>query len=376
MPRPRCLFGRSGPLVATLAGLALTPHLSVAQGTDTAVQAPTATTPQAPLLVEIVTARLAPVSISVSLTGTIEAEDSYAAAFREGGQIVEMTVDVDDRVGAGEILARVDPTRAEAAEAAARASVGAAEAALRQAEQARDRAASLLESGAGTQAQLDAAAEAFLTARSARDQVATQLAKAERALEDTVLRAVEDAIVTERLADPGEVVGAGQTVLTLASEGGREAVFFAPDLPGLDSFVGQPIGLTLLQSDSASFEATLSEVSPVVAETGTVEVKVALTEDQGADLPIGTPVEAQAELVEGPAITVPWNALTATADGPAVWTVDPDSMAVRLTPVAVAGYADDTVQITQGLAEGDLVVGAGSHALYSGRIVTPAEVTP
>ena len=310
------------------------------------------------------------------LTGSIEAQDSYAASFREGGQIVELNIDVDDRVGAGEILARVDPTRVEAAAAAARASVGAAEAALHQAEQARDRAASLLDSGSGTQAQLDAAAEAFLTARSARDQAAAQLAKAERALEDTVLRAVEDAIVTERFADPGEVVGAGQPVLTLAGEGGREAVFFAPDAAGLQGFVGQPVRLTLLEGERASFEAALSEVSPVVAETGTVEVKVALAGDQGAGLPIGTPVEGQAELAQGLAVTVPWNALTATAGGPAVWTVDPATMAVRLTPVTVASYGDEIVQIIDGLTEGDLVVGAGSHALYAGRIVTPAEITP
>jgi membrane fusion protein, multidrug efflux system len=369
MPQPPRLLRCSVPLVGILAGLALTPDQGMAQE-------PPAAMAETPLLVEIATARSAQMSIDIRLTGTIQAEDSYAASFREGGQIVEMNVDVDDRVEAGEVLARVDPTRAAAAAAAARALVGAAEAALRQAEQARDRAVSLLESGTGTQAQLDAAAEAFLMARSSRDQAATQLIKAEQALEDTVLRAVGDAIITERFADPGEVVGAGQSVMTLASESGREAVFLAPDVAGLNSFVGQSVRLIVLEGDDASFEAALSEVSPVVAETGTVEVKVALAAEQGADLPIGTPIEAEAELVQGRAITVPWSALTAMAEGPAVWTVDPDSMAVRLTPVMVAGYADDVVQIIEGLTEGDLVVGAGSHALYPGRIVTPAEGTP
>ena len=64
------------------------PHLSMAQGMDTAAQAHVPVPAEAPLLVEIVTVRSAPVSIGIRLTGTIEAEDTYAAAFREGGQIV------------------------------------------------------------------------------------------------------------------------------------------------------------------------------------------------------------------------------------------------------------------------------------------------
>ena len=369
MRRSGTLFSPLVPVIAVLGGLALTSHPGQTQG----MEPPTAGAAKAPLPVEIVTARVEPVNITVRLTGSIEAEDRYTVAFREGGQILEMNVDVDDRVKAKDVLARVDPSRAEAAAAAARASVVAAEAALRLAEQGRDRAARLLESGAGTQAQLDTAAEAFLTARSSRDQAAAQLAKAEQALEDTVLVAAEDAIVTERLTDPGEVVSPGQSVLAMASAKGRKAVFFAPDVPGLNSFVGQPVRLTPLERTEKSFEAALSEVSLIVAETGTVEIEVALAEDQGADLPIGAPVEAQAELVQEPAIAVPWNALTATADGPAVWTVDPDTMAAHLRAVTVASYADVVVQIADGLAEGDLVVGAGSHELYPGRTVTPME---
>ena len=369
MTRHRSWTKRRGMLAAALAGTTLLPWPSqVGRGAD-------ASGTEAPLLVEIVTAEVAPVTLAITLTGTIEAENTYTASFRVGGQVIEVAVDVDGQVEPGEVLARVDPTQAEAAAAAARASLSAAEAALRQAEQARDRATSLLARGAGTQAEAEATSEAALTARSSRDQAAVELAKAQRALEDTVLTALDEAVVTERLADPGEVVAAGQAVLTLADDGGREAVFLAPDVASLGRFVGQPARLSLLEGDDASFEAALTEVSPVVAEDGTVEVKVALSGGQGASLPIGTPVGGQVELAQAPAISVPWSALTATADGPAVWTVDPQTMAVSLTPVTISGYADEAVQVADGLAEGDLVVGAGSQALYAGRVVQ-AEGTP
>jgi multidrug efflux pump subunit AcrA (membrane-fusion protein) len=69
---------------------------------------------------------------------------------------------------------------------------------------------------------------------------------------------------------------------------------------------------------------------------------------------------------------VPWTALTATPEGPAVWRVDPGTMQVQLAPVEVTAYSDDMVEISAGVAAGDLVVGSGSQFLYPGRVVSDA----
>ena len=228
------------------------------------------------------------------------------------------------------------------------------------------------ERGSGTQSDVDATTEAYITARSARDQAQAQLAKAQRSVDDTVLHAVVDAIVTDRSADAGQVVGAGQAVVTLASESAREAVFLAPDAADIDGFVGQQLSLSPL-GGGQTYQAQLTEVSPVVADNGTVKVKATLADGQGRALDLGAPVVGHVTLQEPPAIRVPWTALTATAAGPAVWAVDPASMTVRLVSVTIASYTDDAVEISEGLADGDLVVGRGSQALFPGRMVARAE---
>ena len=327
----------------------------------------------APLPVKIVTVALAPEVVDYRLAGTIEAPDTFTAGFRDGGRILSVAVQVGDRLAKGDEIARIDPTQAQAALEAAQATANGAKAALTQAESAQGRIEAQLGAGVATRAELDAANQQLTAARSAKAQAETQVAKARRAVEDSVLRAAQDVIVTARSAEPGQVTGPGQTVVTLATDARREAVFFAPDSIDLSAFVGEPIALAALDG-GLTLQARLTEVSPVVdAATGTVRVK-AEVQDPPADQPLlGTPVLGHVAL-EGPgAIHLPWDALTATAQGPAVWKVDPATMAVALTPVTVSSYGAEEVLVSQGLAPGDLVVGAGSQMMYQGRLVEAAQ---
>lgn len=327
---------------------------------------------QTPFPVELHTVETLPLSRSVSLTGTVEAVDSYPAGFRDGGRIIEVNVDVGDIVTSGDVIARVDPTRTHAAFRAAQASLDAANAALVQATQARERAQKLLERGTGTQADLDAAIQASLQAQSDMDQSEAQLRQAERAAEDTTLRAIEDAIVTERSAEPGQVVGAGQAVVTLANNLGREAVFYAPNSERLGSLLGASVTLSPL-GKSGSVTAEVTEISPVVAANGAVEVRTSIPDISSGLFTIGEPVVGTSPVLSIPMVSIPWQSLTATAQGPAVWIVNPGDMSVQLQQVEIRTFSRETVEITSGLENGDQIVAAGSQALYPGRIVTKAE---
>lgn len=356
-------------LSAIFAGFGLTvlllPPMALVAGAESAAVLP----------VEIVTVDAGPLGKTHRLVGTIEAANTHAASFRTGGRITEIAADVGDAVAAGEVIARVDDTQARGTEAASRAAVRAADAALKQAQQALDRARLLLERGIGTQSQLDEAEQIYETAMSARDQVRAQLARAVQALDDTAIRALEDSIVIDRLVSVGEVAGAGQTVFILASQGRREAVFQAPDLGELSAFRGRRFELSL-PDGGQSFDATVTEVSPVLSMSGTVEVR-ALIAPSADDAPdFGDIVEGEVTIMGPPVVQVPWTALTATADGPAVWVLDPDSRQVALRRITVSSYTDMMVAVSGGLEKGELVVGAGSQDLYEGRVVAPAEVSP
>ena len=327
---------------------------------------------EVPLPVHVVTAMIDAPERFFQLTGTVEALDQYPAGFRDGGRVVSVAVDVGDELRAGDEIARVDAARTEAGLRAAQASLDATSAALAQAEQARARARSLLERGSGTQARLDQATEAYLTARAAREQAEAQLATARRAVEDTVLTADRDAIVIARSAEPGQVVGAGQTIVTLASLAGREAVFLTPDDPRLETALGSDVLIRPLEGETR-ITVPVTEVAPVVAETGTVTAKAEITGAAARDFTIGEPVLGELRLVDTPVISVPWSALTATAGQPAVWVLPDGAERVRLAPVEISAFTRDKVEITSGLSEGDRVVTDGSHALYPDRRVRVLE---
>ncbi|MBR9764579.1 MAG: efflux RND transporter periplasmic adaptor subunit [Rhodobacteraceae bacterium] len=327
---------------------------------------------QIPLPVEVVTTRTVAPERSYRLTGTIEALESYPAGFRDGGRVISVAVDVGDVLHEGDEIARVDPARIEAGLRSAEASLDAAEAALDQAEQAQTRARSLLERGSGTRAELDQARESFLTARATRDQAAAQLDTARRAVEDTVLTATHDGIVTERSAEAGQVVGAGQPIVTLASLEGREAVFLTPDDPRLADALGSDVVVRLLEGTTRTV-VPVTEVSPVVTQTGTVTAKAAITGEAARRFTIGEPVVGELRLKDTPVVSLPWTALTSAAGQSAVWILPEGRDRVQLVPVEISAFTRDQVEIASGLEDGVQVVTAGSHALYPDRRVVVLE---
>lgn len=328
------------------------------------------------LTVEIVTVKKRPAEISYGLTGTVEATHSVPVSFRNGGRIVTLAVDVGDTVVAGQVLASVDDAQARAVEQAATAQLTAAEAGLKQAQLSYDRVSQLLDRGASTRTDLLDAQEALLAATASRDQVQAQLKSAQQAVADTVITAPFDGIVTERTAEPGQVTGAAQAVLTIAPDKQREAVFYAPNHQLLDSLLGDRLTLVPLDDPTRKIEAVISDISPLAdVQTGTVVVKMQLEPGGSTEPGLGEPVASHITVQSEPVFTLPWSALVAGGVKPAVWSVDPTTGAVTLTEVEVARYGTETVDIASGLEDGDQVVGAGSQLLYPGRIVQAAGET-
>lgn len=347
-------------LLAPLVGAALPGHAQEALG------------PAAPLNVEFVTVEQKPLTFSPRLTGTIKAKDSIDLSFPSGGRIDEITVEAGDRVTAGQPLARTDGVQQQQALARAEAGVAAAAAAERQAGQAAERAAALLGRGVGTRAARDAAQQALSSAEGQLESARTAADQARRAAEDTVLKAPQDAVVTARNAEPGQVVGAAQPILSLAALTEMEAVFHIPDSPLLAEARGASVELQPIDHPGRQLSGTVSEIAPLVdPQTGSVTVEVAI---EGALEPalLGAAVTGTVHLPAGTGIELPWTALTATGKGPAVWKVGPDST-VSAVQVTLERYSTERFVIGEGLAPGDVVVGAGSQLMYPGRPVVPGK---
>ncbi|MFK8249875.1 efflux RND transporter periplasmic adaptor subunit [Ancylobacter terrae] len=305
----------------------------------------------------------------VTLTGDIQAKDDVSLAFRVSGRMIERSVNVGDTVTAGQVVARLDPQNAQNALRSARAALAAAESQLVTAENTFDRQDRLLGNGFTTRANHDAARSGLQAAQSAVDDAEANLKIATDNLSYTELVADAPGVVTARGAEPGEVVQAGQTIVQLAREGGRDAVF---DVPAaiLRAAPSDPI-VTVVLTDNASVTATgrVREVAPQADPvTRTFRVRVGL-DNPPAAMRLGSTVNGQIRLENDPVIEVPASALTAFNDKPAVWVVDPANNTVALRNIEVARFGAASVAVASGLDTGELVVTAGVQALHPGQKV-------
>ncbi|MYN47748.1 efflux RND transporter periplasmic adaptor subunit [Pseudoduganella sp. FT93W] len=151
-----------------------------------------------------------------SFTGVVTARVQSDLGFRVAGKVLARLVDAGQPVQRGQVLMRIDPLDYQLAAQAQQQAVTAARA--RAAQSAADAARYRDLRGSGAIAE-SAYELAQATADTAQAQLAAAIAQAkvaENASGYTELLANADGIVTETLAEPGQVVSAGQVTVRLA----------------------------------------------------------------------------------------------------------------------------------------------------------------
>lgn len=320
-----------------------------------------------PVRTVLATSRVA--SDAVILTGTVEAQNEAAYGFRIGGRIVERLVNVGDQVKPGQVLARLDPQDEQNAVRSAQAGLSAANAGLTQTRNQYERQRQLLARGFTPRAQYEQAEQAFLNARSQVEDAEARLQMAQDRLGFTELKADSAGVVTRRRAEPGEVVQAGQPIVEVARQDGRDGVF---DVPAqlLAAMSGDPeVEVSLASDASVRAMGRVREVAPQADPvTRTFRVRVGLVDAPEA-LRLGTTVTGRVVVDTGPVIEIPASALTRLNDKPAVWVVDGKTQTVALRAIEVLRFSPSTVTVTDGLKPSEIVVTAGVQALHPGQKV-------
>jgi RND family efflux transporter MFP subunit len=306
---------------------------------------------------------------TVTLTGRIDAQDEAALGFRIAGRVKERPVNVGDRLEPGQVIARLEPQNEMNALRSAQADLAAAQARLTQARNHFERQETLLAQGWTTRALFDEAQKARDTAQAQVDSAEAQLKAAHDLVSFTELKADAPGVVTATGAEAGEVVQAGQMIVRLARQGGRDAVF---DVPAqvLRAAPSDPIiKVNLTDDPSVTASGRVREVAPQADPvTRTFEVKVGLTDPPDA-MRLGATVTGRLTMDAVPVIEIPATALTQADRKPAVWVVDPKNRTVGLRNVDVLRFDPAKVAVSQGLDTGEIVVTAGVQALHPGQTV-------
>jgi membrane fusion protein, multidrug efflux system len=297
--------------------------------------------------------------------------------FRVGGKLLERTVDVGQRVTAGQVLARLDSADLKLGQESAAAATRAAQTNYDLAAAEFKRYKELRDQGFIGALELDRREATLKAQRAQLDQALAQAKVQGNQAGYAVLQASASGVVTAVDAEVGAVLAAGSPVVRIAVDGARDAVFSVPEdyLPKVRALMGKAGAVKVRPWGSATtFAATVREVAAAAdPATRTFQVKADTT---GASLQLGQTVAVVIDLPRQQGVTLlPLAAVMQQQGQSAVWLVDKSSMTVKSQPVTVVSADGNSLVVSAGLSPGQTVVTAGVHVLTPGQKVKLYEVS-
>ncbi|MBN1335906.1 MAG: efflux RND transporter periplasmic adaptor subunit [Deltaproteobacteria bacterium] len=313
----------------------------------------------------------------VTATGSLEAVVSVEVGTQVSGIVSEILVDFNDRVEAGQVVARIDRALLEADVRTAEAGLMQARAEAERAGLALQRTRSLHEHQAATDEELEAAIADADVAAATRSTREVALERARRNLSYATITSPITGTVVSRAVDVGQTVNAGlqaPTLFEIAQDLSRMQILAAVDEADIGEVAArQPARFTVQAYGDAHFEGSVRQVrlEPKVSENVvTYTVVIDVDNPDGRLLPGMTAtvdiVTAQAEDV----LCVPPSALRFQADREASAASESRSrlwvrgeQGLQPIPVEVGLVGDGCTQVTgEGLDEGTEVVTGSNQA--------------
>lgn len=294
-------------------------------------------------------------------------------SFQVGGKILSRNVQLGSRVQAGDTLMRIDSRDAVETANKGTAQVAAAQAQLTLAEANLNRYAQLYAQEAVSSATLDQYQSAYDSAKASYEQARAQSVQGYNQLGYTDLIADSAGVISNVQGEAGQVVAAGQTVLTLVRTDELEVEFSVPENKIAMVAQGTKVDVSFWALSGIQVNGVVREVSPMAdAVTRTYKVRVSLPQPPaGMQLGMTASVSCNSSAMTGNSssgdIVLPLSAIYQTGADPQVWIVN-DSNQVELRTVAVEAFGDNQVRV-KGLVPGTIVVTAGVHKLREGQTV-------
>lgn len=309
---------------------------------------------------------------------TIASRYEVDQAFRVAGKVRERRVDAGQSVRSGDVLAALDDVDYRLAEEAARQRLDAAEARARQAESDWQRLQALKQDGSVSTSDEEHARSNLVTARAAAEAEARQLELAHNQVQYTVLHAPISGVVTSLRFESGQVVAAGQPIITIANEDEPEIVVDVPE-DHVATFKTARYQASLASAPEEVFEVALRELSAEAAvQTRTYRARLKPVTPRRLPLGATATLIAKRTSTGTPVAFIPAAAITQNQGRPAVWAARPESggstATVELIGIAVHGYRNEEVLVS-GPPAGTLIVTAGVQKMAPGlRVALPGNV--
>lgn len=298
-------------------------------------------------------------------SGELRAQRVSSLAFTLPGRIAARQVELGDRVGAGAPLLLLDRIDLERQALAARASVERTQVQVEHGALVRKRMRDLAKVDATPLAALDDAVADERIAKASRKEARMLLERARYAMDEGVLRAPFEGVVTRMDAEVGEHVNAGEVIVEVADD---EGLVFEVDLPEtwVTSVAPGSIVTIVLPMLERRIAGTVRAVGSATRRGGLYPIVIDVVPDPA--LRPGLTAELLVELQGTEAFSVPVEAVVHRAGSAArIYLVE--SGIIRAVDVTVLGLSGRRATIQGDLTVFADVVTRGLVGLYDGKAV-------
>ncbi|ERJ26725.1 efflux RND transporter periplasmic adaptor subunit [Campylobacter concisus] len=313
--------------------------------------------------VDIFIAQKTDIPISFDYTATVVSSQDVIIYPKVGGTIIKQFFKPGSKVKAGDKLFLIDPEKYQASFDSLDASVGVANANLKNAETEFKRISALYKKNAVSQKDYDAAVAAYDIANANLVSAKANLKNAKIDLGYTTITAPFDGVVGDNQVDVGSLVIANQTKLVrLTKINPIEAEFYIADVDNLtrktnlDNGSWQQLNSdAVLSVNGENFNGKVNFIDNVVnTATGSVLAKASFDNSEGKILPGAFGHIKMSGFVQKNAFNIPQVALQQSATNSYVLVVKDGKVSQK--NVKTSYQTKDMVVVTEGLEEGDKII--------------------
>ncbi|WP_319404455.1 efflux RND transporter periplasmic adaptor subunit [uncultured Anaeromusa sp.] len=297
--------------------------------------------------------------------GEVKGRKESQLSFRVAGKIQERLVDAGARVSLGDPLFRLEPSDLTLSLERAASGVAGAEADLKLAQRNLERSRELYEQQAISRQAYDTQVAQYEAAEAKARSATAAYGEGGNQLSYSVLTADRAGVVSAVSGEVGQVVSAGQAVLTLVGDGEKEVEFAVPENRVQELFPGKPVQVSFWALPGMVVSGNIREVTPQADPvTRTYKVRVSLVQpSEQVYLGMSASVAMEAGAVQ--ALRIPLAAVYQSDGQSGVWVVQDEK--VHFRPIRLGEYGKNDVVVLEGLAAQETIVVAGVQKLSEGQ---------
>jgi|WetSurMetagenome_2_1015567.scaffolds.fasta_scaffold253333_2 membrane fusion protein, multidrug efflux system len=321
-----------------------------------------------PQPVQAIQAQMTSLRQPLRYAGVVKPRYIIDVGFRVGGKLKQRLVNIGETVSQGQKLAVLDSLDFALNVQNSRAQVAAAQADVDKSAIDLKRAKELLQTNTVSKDNYETALNRYNVTQAHLKQTKAALNIAENQATYAELIADFNGVVTETLAESGQVVSVGQPIFKIARPEDVEVSINIPEQRLHDITPQTEMQISLLMSPQQVYQGKLRELAPQADPTTRTYLAKISVLNPNVGLQWGKSATVIITQNPTPIIPLPIGALVKQNNQTAVWIIDLQGK-THFTPVVVGEFLDGKVAIISGLQDGQWVVTAGTHKLIENQKV-------